>query len=161
MARCDYIEDVDKINQGRHIFYNKYIRVTWKFIVSTRRFWKLLTQAIQGAILLIPLHWSLLHAVPHFFCSKGLKDSVFFVLPKNRCFKLCEKVLQISKCKIFSESAVPSRSRKPSNKVVQKWPICPPRNWERWAELSIRIFLLFNNLPLLFSFCLSFLVNYV
>ena len=66
MARCDYynynycygkvwLHWRNRQNQPRASFYNKHNRVTWKFIASTRRFWKLLTQAIQGAILLIPL----------------------------------------------------------------------------------------------------------
>ena len=148
MARCDYIEEIDKINQGRH-----FTTSTTGWLGSSSR-----APGVSGNFLhrrfkvqFCWYHWSLLHAVPHFSVQKG-EEIVFFVLPKNRCLKLCEKVLQISKCQIFSESAVPSRSRRPSNKVVQKWPICPPRNWERWAELFIRIFLLFNNLTLLFYF---------
>ena len=64
MARCSYYNyNYGKVwlhwrnrqNQPKASFYNKHNRVTWKFIASTRHFWKLLTQAIQGAILLIPL----------------------------------------------------------------------------------------------------------
>ena len=52
-------------------FYNKHNRVTWKFIASTRRFWKLLTQAIQGAILLIPLIF--VTCRPPFFLFKRVR----------------------------------------------------------------------------------------
>ena len=84
----------------------KHFRVTWKFIGSTRLFWKILTQETRGTK----------------FCRLQFKESMEYLCLYN-----------IKSLPIFAEYAVKSRSRKLNNKVVLRWPICPPRSAKRSA----------------------------
>ena len=85
--------------------------MTWKFIGSTRPFWKILTQETRGTK----------------FVGYNSRS------PWNIYVCIIFKASQYLRSPIFTESAVLSRSRKLNNKVVLRWPICPPRSAKRSA----------------------------